>query len=110
MISLTPRRRISREDEGAIAMPDAKVVTRHPLGKTNKPVGKENYELFKQAIVSALKSRDLTHTELVAHVEKSIRDKSSGSVSWHVMTVKLDLEARNIIERTSSKPQRYRLK
>jgi hypothetical protein len=91
-------------------MPEEIVATRHPLGKSNKPVGRKSYELFQQAIVSALKSRELTHTELVEQVEKSLRDKFSGNVSWHVMTVKLDLEARNVIERTSSKPQRYRLK
>jgi len=41
---------------------------------------------------------------------KSLKGKFSGNVGWHVMVVKLDLEARKLIERTSSSPQKYRLK
>ena len=36
--------------------------------------------------------------------------KFYGSIAWYAETVKLDLEARKLIERTSSKPQKYRLK
>jgi hypothetical protein len=39
-----------------------------------------------------------------------MKGKFSGNVGWHVMVVKLDLEARRLIERTSSRPQKYRLK
>jgi hypothetical protein len=43
-------------------------------------------------------------------LNKSLKGKFSDSVSWYAETVKLDLEARKIIERTESKPQRYPLK
>jgi hypothetical protein len=36
--------------------------------------------------------------------------KEKHTVSWYAETVKLDLEARKKIERTSSRPQKYRLK
>jgi hypothetical protein len=85
------------------------VQTKHSLGKRNKPVDKQNYELFKSAIVSGLQGRELTHTELVDQVTRRVEGEFDGNVSWHTMTVKLDLEARGVIERTSSKPQRYRL-
>jgi hypothetical protein len=85
------------------------VQTKHPLGKQNKPVTKPNYDLFKGAIVAAVRSRPLTHTQLVDDVTKRVSGKFDGNVSWHTMTVKLDLEARRVIERTSSKPQTYRL-
>jgi len=91
-------------------MTEEKVLTRHPWGKNNKPVDRQSYELFKDAIVSALRGRELTHTELVDELIKSVQGKFSGNVSWHAMTVKLDLEARNVIERTSSKPHKYRLR
>ena len=91
-------------------MTEEKVLTRHPLGKNNKPVDRQSYELFKDAIVSALRDRELTHTELVDQLTRSLEGTFSGNISWHAMTVKLDLEARQIIERTSSKPQKYRLK
>ena len=40
----------------------------------------------------------------------SLEGKFSDNISWYGMTVKLDLEARKIIERTSAKPQKYRVK
>jgi hypothetical protein len=86
------------------------VSTRHPLGKRNKSLAKRDYEIFKVAILSALRRAELTHTELLNELAKSLQGKFSGNVGWHLMVVKLDLEARKLIERTSSSPQRYRLK
>jgi hypothetical protein len=86
-----------------------KVLTKHPLGKNGKTITKQNYETLKEAIVSALRNEELTHTELLSHLNKSLKGKFSGNISWYGETVKLDLEARNIVERTSSKPQKYRL-
>jgi hypothetical protein len=86
------------------------VLTKHPLGKINKPVDKRDYEMFKTAILSALRRKELTHTELLNELSSSLRGKFTGNVGWHVMVVKLDLEARKLIERTSSRPQKYRLK
>jgi hypothetical protein len=85
-------------------------MTKHPLGKSNKPIEKRDYEIFKAAILSALHRKELTHTELLNELTKSLRSKFSGNVGWHLMVVKLDLEARKLIERTSSRPQKYRLK
>lgn len=91
-------------------MTEEKILTKHPLGKSGKNIKKQDYEMVKQAIVSALQNKELTHPELMDDVEKSLRGKFSGNISWYAETVKLDLEARNIIERTLSKPQKYRLK
>lgn len=85
------------------------IQTRHPLGKANFPVSKERYELFKGAIVAALQEEELTHTELVQRVTERLEGSFDGNVSWHVMTVKLDLEAAGLVSRTTSRPQRYRL-
>ena len=86
------------------------VSTKHPLGKSNKPVDKRDYETFKAAILSALRRNELTHTELLNKLSSSLKGKFTGNVGWHLMVVKLDLEARKVIERTSSSPQKYRLK
>jgi hypothetical protein len=91
-------------------MENDKVLTRHPAGKRNQPVDKRDYETFKAAMLSALRRNELTHTELLNELTKSLNGKFSGNVGWHVMVVKLDLEARKLIERTSSSPQKYRLK
>jgi len=91
-------------------MAEEKILTKHPLGKSGKNIDTQKYETLKEAIVSALQSKELTHTELFNKLNKSLKSKFSGNISWYGETVKLDLEARKIIERTSSKPQKYRVK
>jgi len=91
-------------------MTEEKILTKHPSGKSEKNIDKQKYETLKTAILSALRNKELTHTELFNQLDKSLKSKFSGNVSWYGETVKLDLEARKIIERTSSKPQKYRLK
>ena len=46
-------------------MTEAKILTKHPLGKSGKNISKENYETLKKAILSALQNKALTHTELL---------------------------------------------
>jgi Family of unknown function (DUF6958) len=89
---------------------EEKIHTRHPLGKTGKNISREKYKTIKKAILSALRGKELTHTELFRELGKSLKGRFSGNISWYGETVKLDLEARKLIERTPSKPQRYRLK
>jgi hypothetical protein len=91
-------------------MTEEKILTKHPLGKSGKNVSEQTCDLFKQTIVSALQDKELTHTELVQELNKDLKGKFSRNISWYAETIKLDLEARKIIERTSSQPQRYRLK
>lgn len=89
-------------------MAEGKILTKHPLGKSGKNITRENYETIKDAILSALRNSELTHTELTSQLNKSLKGKFSGNISWYTETVKLDLEARKLIARTSSKPQKYR--
>jgi hypothetical protein len=91
-------------------MKQGQVLTKHPLGKSNKPVDRRDYETFRAGIISALRRKELTHTELLNELTRSLKTRFSGNVGWHLMVVKLDLEARKVIERTSSSPQKYRLK
>lgn len=91
-------------------MADEKILTKHPLGKNGKNIDRVKYETLKKAIVSALLKKELTHDELFERLNKSLKGKFSGNISWYGETVKLDLEARKMIQRTSSKPQKYRLK
>jgi hypothetical protein len=91
-------------------MSEEKILTKHPRGKSGKNISKQKYDTLKGAILSALRNRELSHTELFDHLNKTLKDRFSGNISWYGETVKLDLEARKIIERTFSKPQKYRLK
>ena len=87
-----------------------KILTKHPLSKSGKNIDKQKYETLKTAILKELQSKELTHTELFEKLNKNLNKKFSGNISWYGETVKLDLQARKIIERTAAKPQKYRLK
>ena len=99
-----------RATSGRPKRAEEKILAKHPLGKSGKNISKQKYETLKKAIVLALRGKQLTHTELFKQLNKTLKGKFSGNISWYGETVKLDLEARKIIERTSSKPQKYRLK
>ena len=85
-----------------------KILTRHPRGKSGQNISREKYDSVKKAILAALEGSELTHSELMGKVEARLRDRLDGNVHWYGETVKLDLEARRIIERTESRPQKYR--
>ena len=86
-----------------------KILTKHPLGKSGKNIERAKYETLKKAILSALKKKELTHTALFTELNKSLKGKFSGNISWYGETVKLDLEARKMVKRDASKPPKYRL-
>ena len=90
-------------------MTSNKIQTKHPLGKSGRNIDRKKYDTLRNAILAALRKDDLTHTELFSRLNKSLKGKFSGNISWYGETVKLDLEAKKIIERTASKPQKYRL-
>ena len=88
-------------------MAEEKILTKRPLGKSGKNIDRQKYETLKKAILSTLQNKKLTHTELFNQLNKRLKGKFSGNVSWYAETVKLDLEARKLIERTSAKPPKY---
>ncbi len=52
----------------------------------------------------------MTFAELNQDVHAQLEASFDGSISWYVTTVKLDLEARKVIERVpGSRPQRLRM-
>jgi len=87
-----------------------KVLTLHPQGKSGRNIDAGKYDLLKEAILSTLKGKELTHNELFTSLRAKLKAGFVGNLDWYAETLKLDLEARNLIERTDSKPQRYKLK
>jgi len=85
--------RIRHITSGGKRMTQEQVLTKHPLGKSNKPVDKRDYETFKTAILAALRRKELTHSGLLNELTRSLKGKFTGNVGWHLMVVKLDLEA-----------------
>ena len=90
-------------------MAEEKILTKHPQGKTGRNINKKTYETLKQAILTALGKKELTHTELFEQLDKKLKGKVDGNIGWYGETVKLDLEARKIIERTTTKPAKYKV-
>lgn len=92
-------------------MSEESFLTRHPEGKRGVSIGKAKYGAIREAIMECLKFNELTYTELSKAVEEKLRGRFEGSVRWYVEVVKLDLEARGVIERIpETKPQLYRTK
>jgi hypothetical protein len=86
------------------------ILTKHPQGKNGRNISKEVYDMFKESILSILRNKELTHTDLLDALNTKLKRRFDGNIGWYGETVKLDLEARKLIERTSSKPQRYKVK
>ncbi|WP_435354904.1 DUF6958 family protein [Emticicia sp. SJ17W-69] len=91
-------------------MKEEQIQTLHPqVGKTNKKISLAKYTFIKEHLINILCEYELTHTELMEMLFSRVKDNFEGGVQWYGETVKLDLQARNIIERTKSKPERYKL-
>jgi len=92
-------------------MTEEKIMTLHPQGKQGVNIDKAKYETMKAAILSAIQANDgITFAELNTAVAAQLNGKFDGSIGWYLTTVKLDLEARNIIERIPNQsPQQLRL-
>lgn len=91
-------------------MKGEQIQTLHPqTGKTNKRISLVKYLVIKENILSILGKTELTHTELMEKLYENVKDTFEGGIQWYGETVKLDLEARAIIRRTGSKPEKYRL-
>jgi len=92
-------------------MNDEQIQTLQPdVGKKNKRIPLEKYNIIRKHLVKILTGKEFTHTELMEKLYSNVKDTFEGGVQWYGETVKLDLEARNIIERTSTKPVKYRLR
>ena len=72
----------------------------HPEGKKGVSIAKHKYDFIKDFIVETLQNRgEMTYKELNDFAIKQLSETFEGKVNWYVVTVKLDLEARKIINR-----------
>ena len=92
-------------------MPQEYIQTLHPQeGKTNKKISLEKYNFIRENLLEIITEFELTHKDLMEELYTRVKDNFEGGVQWYGETVKLDLEARQIIERTKTKPEKYKLK
>ena len=89
---------------------EERILTLHPQGKQGVNITRQRYDAMRAAIVDTLAEGDMAYTNLVKGVEERLRGSFDGAIRWYVETVKLDLEARGVIERVArTRPQRLRL-
>jgi len=91
---------------------EERILTLHPDPlKTGVNIERKKYEQVYSAILEALQQEGaLTFTQLCTSVEKLIGNGFQGSLNWYIVSVKLDLEARSVIERLPGRPHRMRIK
>jgi len=76
-----------------------KILTKHPDGKKGVNINYEKYLLVKNTILDILKENpEITYQEMNKKAISRLKGHFEGSISWYVVTVKLDLEARGIIQ------------
>jgi hypothetical protein len=87
------------------------ILTLHPQGKQGVNINRAKYNVVREAILEAIHvGGQITFLELNQTVRSRLTGKFEGSVSWYVTTIKLDLEARHLIERVPGiRPQQLRI-
>jgi hypothetical protein len=91
---------------------EEKILTLHPAGKEGVNILKRRYDYIREFILQTIKEEgEISYKDLNDMAEKALSDSFDGSVAWYIVTVKLDLEARGVIERVpKTSPHRLRLK
>lgn len=89
---------------------DDRVETMHPDGKQGVNILRSKYDQMVNAINDAVAAKQpIGFEELVDEVARRLGEDFDGSIPWYVTTVKLDLEARGVLERVPGRgPQRLR--
>lgn len=79
---------------------EEKIMTLHPQGKSGVNILKRRYDFIKDYIVKTVKKHGtITFEKLGDMAIEELTESFDGKVLWYIVTVKLDLEARGIIER-----------
>lgn len=83
---------------------EERILTLHPEGKEGVNISKLKYEVVRHAILDALGAHgELAFADLPQAVAQRLEPDFDGSIGWYTTTVKLDLEARGLIERMPGK-------
>lgn len=93
-------------------MSEDRILTKHPSGKLGVNILKRRYDVIASFILTTLKEREeISYDKLSDLAITKLSATFDGKVVWYIVTVKLDLEARNLIERIpKASPHRLLLK
>lgn len=91
---------------------EEKILTLHPQGKKGVNILKRRYDMIADYMLNRLrKEGELIAMEMAEEAEQDLAHKFDGKVMWYMISVKLDLEARKLIERVpKTSPHKIRLK
>ncbi|MCB0463884.1 MAG: hypothetical protein R2816_03255 [Flavobacteriaceae bacterium] len=91
---------------------DNKIMTLHPQGKKGVNILRRRYDIIKDFIIKIIKEhKEISYEDLNDLAVEKLTESFDGKVVWYIVTVKLDLEARGIIERIpKTSPHKLRLK
>lgn len=87
-----------------------KIMTLHPdPSKKGANISKEKYDQMKSTIINTIDEAGEIKfmTDLIRIVGQKLAGNFEGSIGWYLTTVKLDLEARGLIERVPNKKPQY---
>ncbi|MDB4297673.1 hypothetical protein N9901_02845 [Flavobacteriaceae bacterium] len=89
-----------------------KILSLHPQGKNGVNILKHKYDVIKNYILQTLETNTvISYQELNRAAIIELSPTFDGKVGWYLVSVKLDLEARGIIERIpKTSPHQIRLK
>ncbi|MFK7932110.1 MAG: hypothetical protein AB8G22_01290 [Saprospiraceae bacterium] len=95
-----------------MATTEERIQTLHPQGNKGVNILKKRYDPIKDFIVKTVQEHgEITYSEVNDLAVEQLKDSFDGSVPWYVVSVKLDLEARGIIERIpKTSPHKIRMK
>lgn len=90
---------------------DDRIMTKHPQGKMGVHILKRRYDLIKEYLLAKIQEEEVpTYESLNDRAVSDLGGSCDGKVPWYVVSVKLDLEARRIIERVpKTSPHKIRL-
>ena len=93
-------------------MNDDKILTFHPQGKKGVNILQRRYDVIKDFLLQKIEKRgQISYEELNDLAIAELSPTFDGKVVWYVVVVKLDLEARQIIERVpKTSPHELRMK
>ncbi len=84
-----------------------RITTLHPQGKAGVTIDKAKYELVKEAILAVVADGPVAFVDLNDAVEQRLTQPFEGSLMWYISTIKLDLEARGLVQRQQRGGRQY---
>lgn len=93
-------------------MTEERILTLHPKGKKGVNILRNKYDFIKEFILQTIQKKGkISFEELADLAVQELSGSFDGKVLWYIVTVKLDLEARGIIERIPrTSPHELRMK